>query len=621
MPSRDRSSRFDSISPAEIASNRSLDAKVTDVLNVIVPRRPVKKILFVVPPDGDASMFSYATGKSGRYPNYPAYGAASIATHLMRDGLQVAILNLNAELLAECGRSEDEKDFDYKSIVWERLREKLSSFAPDLIGVTCMFSQTHRSTVEVCDNISKLVPETPVVLGGVHISNSFADDNTRALLLDNLPGISLFFLYESEISFRDFLRVVNGQAGTKELSQLVFRTDEESFYIAGNKRPTEEQLDSQPAHELTPPTHLAENGKIGTFHRLVPDGTIYGTMLFNRGCRAKCTFCTVRNFNGAGVRSRSIETAIQEMKRLKEDFGVKHIMWLDDDFLYDKKKSVAFFNEIVKNDLRITWDCSNGVLAHSCTDEVIAAAAESGCIGLNIGMESGNPVILKQIHKPANVKTLLRAAEVLHRYPTVNTRLFLMIGFPGETYDMVHDTFTVAKEMNMDWSFVAPVQPLPNTPLFRQMATEGLIASADFDQVRYTLGAYGKHQKRIQRDLGPMATAFQSVFTNADGQAVPSPEELTQIWAYMNYHLNFGRLLSEKRPEKLDQAYKFISYISEVVAPNDIFAHYFMAYLYKSIFGNSDDESLTRIHALIDQEEYWKNLIVEQGLGMEELAA
>ena len=159
MPSRDRSSRFDSISPAEIASNKSLEAKVTDVLNIIVPRRPVKKILFVVPPDGDASMFSYATGKSGRYPNYPAYGAASIATYLMQDGLQVAILNLNAELLAECKRSEDEKHFDYKSIVWERLQEKLSSFAPDLIGVTCMFSQTHRSTMEVCDNISKLVPD------------------------------------------------------------------------------------------------------------------------------------------------------------------------------------------------------------------------------------------------------------------------------------------------------------------------------------------------------------------------------------------------------------------------------------------------------------------------------
>ena len=252
MPSRDRSSRFIKISPAEIASNKSLEAKVTDVLNIIVPRRPVKKILFVVPPDGDASMFSYATGKSGRYPNYPAYGAASIATHLMRDGLQVAILNLNAELLAECGRSEDEKDFDYKTIVWERLQEKLSSFAPDLIGVTCMFSQTHRSTMEVCDNISKLVPDTPVVLGGVHISNSLADDNTRALLLDSLPDISLFFLYESEISFRDFLRVVNGQADAKELSQLVFRTDEESFYVTGNKRPTEEQLDSQPAHELPP---------------------------------------------------------------------------------------------------------------------------------------------------------------------------------------------------------------------------------------------------------------------------------------------------------------------------------------------------------------------------------
>jgi hypothetical protein len=41
MPSRDRSSRFIKISAAEIASKKSLDAEVTDVLNVIVPRHPI----------------------------------------------------------------------------------------------------------------------------------------------------------------------------------------------------------------------------------------------------------------------------------------------------------------------------------------------------------------------------------------------------------------------------------------------------------------------------------------------------------------------------------------------------------------------------------------------------
>ena len=72
----------------------------------------------------------------------------------------------------------------------------------------------------------------------------------------------------------------------------------------------------------------------------------------------------------------------------------------------------------------MTWDCTNGVIAASCTDEVVAAAAESGCIGLNIGMESGNPEILKKIKKPGKVRNFLRAADILRKYPQINARVF-----------------------------------------------------------------------------------------------------------------------------------------------------------------------------------------------------
>ena len=41
---------------------------------------------------------------------------------------------------------------------------------------------------------------------------------------------------------------------------------------------------------------------------------------------------------------------------------------------------------------KITWDATNGVIAHSLKDyNVVEAAYKSGCIGLHIGIESGNP--------------------------------------------------------------------------------------------------------------------------------------------------------------------------------------------------------------------------------------
>ena len=54
--------------------------------------------------------------------------------------------------------------------------------------------------------------------------------------------------------------------------------------------------------------------------------------------------------------------------------------------------------------------------------------SNSGCIALNIGMESGNREILKQIKKPGTVETFLKAAEVLRDFPEIHSRVFLMIG-------------------------------------------------------------------------------------------------------------------------------------------------------------------------------------------------
>ena len=127
------------------------------------------------------------------------------------------------------------------------------------------------------------------------------------------------------------------------------------------------------------------------------------TVLSNRGCRAQCTFCSVRTFNGVGVRRRTVKSVIEELRRiLNFEYGIDHIMWLDDDLLYNTKVSMELFNEMVKSKINLTWDATNGLIAAACKDEVISAARDSGCIGVNIGMESGNRKILKRNKKTWN---------------------------------------------------------------------------------------------------------------------------------------------------------------------------------------------------------------------------
>ena len=97
------------------------------------------------------------------------------------------------------------------------------------------------------------------------------------------------------------------------------------------------------------------------------------------------------------------------------------------------------------------WDATNGLIAASCDEDVVAAMAASGCIAVNIGMESGNPKILRQIRKPGTIDSFLRAAEVFRKFENIHACVLLMLGFPGETLRMIQDTINVARQMDLDW--------------------------------------------------------------------------------------------------------------------------------------------------------------------------
>lgn len=578
------------------------------------PARNIERILFVVPPDSDVKNFNYETCKLGRYPNFPPYGVGVLSTRLRKEGIKVDVLNLNQIVLKTCREARSEEDFHFETVVFNALHEKLKSFHPDFVGLTCMFSQTHGSTVKTCRLVRQMAPEIAIGIGGVHVTNSSMDEKTRPLFFEDLSEVDFFFTYESDLSFIDFVKVVNRELPISSLSQVVLNGQGIQIYFSNRKGPKAEDLNIIPAHDLITPPDLAEHGKIGSYHMFARPGSRFSTVLSNRGCRAQCTFCSVRNFNGMGVRGRDVQSVIDELLTLRHEHGVKHIMWLDDDFLKDHGRAMNLFNEMVKQNVDMTWDCTNGVIAWSCQEELIAAAAASGCVGLTIGMESGNPTILRSIRKPGTVEVFVRAASVFRKFEQINARVFLMIGFPHETFAMVRDTFNVAKEMNLDWSYISPLQPLPNTPIFSQMALEGMLGAVVFDDIRYKVGAHGNQRKSAERKVNVFAMDFEDIFEDSDPNAIPTKQEINYLWAYMNYHLNFERLFQEHRPVKHRQMYHYLKYISEVVAPDDAFAHYFQAYLHTKAYGKTEFASVERLKKILLEKPEWQDRFNEFGL-------
>ena len=517
----------------------------------------------------------------------------------MRRGLQVELINLNDIVLKYFFTPRD-KYLPFEEVWQDALRAKIEEFQPDFIGISCMFTMTHQSLARVTD-LSRQISRRPVCIGGVHVTN----DVKR--VMEDVPA-DMAFIYEGDLSFLRFIEVVEGKRPASELSQVVIRDDGELLRFDNRLVPSPDDISLMPAFELVADlSAYTQHGSIGAFSQFKREKARLATVLANRGCRAQCTFCSVRTFNGVGVRGKAIGVVVDEIAYLKEHYEIEHIMWLDDDLFYDERHTIHLFNELTRRNLGVTWDASNGVIAAACKEEVLAAAAASGCTGLIIGMESGNPKILREVKKPGTVKHFMRAAELLRRHPQIYSCVFLMLGFPGETLSMMYDTLNVAREMDLDWYKIAILQPLPSTPIYDQMVAEGLIEDVGFLEVRLELGAFGK-QNELYRQPLLASRSFKEIFANLDPNAVPSRRDVDNIWVYMDYHLNYHRLFSLTDSIKIQLQKRMLENIYNVTSAGHPLALYFRGY-----FARLENDPVLaeilyeRLKKSLDSSEYWRD--------------
>jgi radical SAM superfamily enzyme YgiQ (UPF0313 family) len=599
--------------PAQLDAPR--DSEILDgaksILEELFPEPNLEKVLLVTPPDADNSLFNPEIALRGTYSNFPPYGLALLAHVLESTGVETHILNLNQIILKACheGRIKDSEGFEN---IWKScLKAEIDKRQPDFIGVTCMFTMTLDSFKAVCEYIGHF--GIPLVIGGVAVTNDVEN------ILDEVPEADIAVLNEGEVALKELVNAIRRKTRVESLGQLIFRQENQKYHLDANRRPTEPEMDIIPAFEKIHVEELSKYGVIGSYQAFIEEGTRVATSLSNRGCRAKCTFCSVRNFNGSGVRHRSVESILDELEILKNEYGIGHIMWLDDDLFKDHPRAISLFDGMVRRNLNMTWDASNGVLAASCVDDVIAASAESGCLGLTIGIESGNDEMLLSALKPATVELNLKAAEVLNKYEKIHSSAFIIIGFPNETMSMIRDTINACNTMNLDWYRIKVLQPLPNTPIYFQMLEAGLITEAEDNKgVRYMTGAYGKAN---DNDRGKTITRVttKDIFSRLSADHVPDGKELEDIWFLMNYELNYKRVAGEKRIIKQKKQEQFLKFLCDYTSPDSVLAYYTLCVVEKNLNNLIDPKRLSSLYAKYNESPYWRDKFKMLGLSLDDL--
>ncbi len=411
---------------------------------------------------------------------YPPLGLMyiSASTKEAFPDIEVSVLDLHYETLK---RSHDKRPVDW----YEICDEKIKSFSPDIIGFSVLFGNSLARAGELSKQIRKNYPHILLVAGGVHITGMLSTGREKSKATEIFDAICMS---ESENHFPGLIRYLNGiedsLQGVVINTAKLLRNPED--LVLGLDRP--QVLDSLPIPDFgcVDLTRYSQYGIVSgsqTYERHVPIATLQTT----RGCIAACTFCSVRNFNGKGVRLSSPERVLQEIDILYNRYDIRHIDFVDDDFTYDKDRCHKILDGLIDRRFDLTWSIRNGIRLGSLDEPLLDKMARSGCRYFSIGIESGDPKVLRETKKPLTLRILREKAPLLHKFPEIYYRANFIVGFPGETAEQRQMTYDLAEEIALDWNQFSILTPLPDTPIFEKIREEETTLTAD--DINYTFDA------------------------------------------------------------------------------------------------------------------------------------
>ncbi|MCR4322407.1 MAG: B12-binding domain-containing radical SAM protein, partial [Candidatus Brocadiaceae bacterium] len=183
-----------------------------------------------------------------------------------------------------------------------------------------------------------------------------------------------------------------------------------------------------------------------------------------KACINNCSFCCQPAFFGAPViRKRSVEHFISELKWVQH-LGFKEVMFNDATLTADTEWATALFEGVIENNIDITWNCSTR--AERVNDSILKLMKKAGCHTIALGMESTDPVVLKNIRKNVAPEQLRESVSLI-RKNGMNTVVFCVVGFPGETRGSIEKTISFLKTLDTTYITLGIAVPAPGTDFYK----------------------------------------------------------------------------------------------------------------------------------------------------------
>ena len=329
----------------------------------------------------------------------------------------------------------------------DEIVKRCKEFGAKLVGIYVISAYF----LDAVDLIKKLKKENMiVVLGGTH--PTFMPKFTL-----EKSGADYIIAGEGEPTMLDLVDALENNKDTKMIPGLYSKGTEQII-----DRPFLEDLDSLPFpdwEQIDPREY--KKAPHGGLIRHFPYAPISST----RGCPYRCTFCASPKFSKRNIRFRSPENVVAEIKYLADNFNIKEIHFEDDNLTLKRDHIINLCNLLIKEKVKVSWACPNGVRADKVDKEMLDLMKKSGCYYTAFGIESGSQKILDNVKKDIKIEQIIHGVE-LAAQAGIMTQGFFIFGLPGETEETIEETIKFAKSLPLTRAQFLVLDVMPGTELW-----------------------------------------------------------------------------------------------------------------------------------------------------------
>lgn len=354
-----------------------------------------------------------------------------------------------------------------------KLVEVIQNFKPDLIGIGSLFSGNFPDVLNLSKKAKQEAEDIPIVIGGIHPTLYPRE------ILEKCPSIDYIVLAEGEDSIIQLVNSIKEKKGMKEIDGLAFRDKGDIIINPKTKFIHDINTIPFPAYELVnikdyyTDTSKWHNPKQLSINTSIP-------IITSRSCPNRCTFCSMYEVMGPVWRARSSKNVVDEIEYLYNKYNHRHFSFMDDNFTFNKKRTMEICNEIIKRDLNIQFETPNGISIKTLDKEVLDTMVSAGFIRTYLAIESGSDYIRNTIMKKnLSKEKIYEINNLVKNYSQLQVNAYFIIGMPEETKETLEETLDMIKIINANKTLIMNIVPFPGTKVFEEALRDNLFVDID----------------------------------------------------------------------------------------------------------------------------------------------